>query len=497
MEFNPLECKICCNEFNEDHCPRILPCSHSFCGHCIEKLISTQKKGCPNCRMEFTANSAEDLMMNRDLLDAAKQRSSTDGESDTTSTGPKKSFLETTEYFRENVTGKGITVCQETEAEVKVHIESNNVIRKGLEGFIQTLEEIKLSSERILTNVDQNNKELMNKLDIMQQEQQNMKESERKLETATDFISAAPIMDGAEKVLHDVEKTVGETKQLIQENDRQKDDMRQDTRKIEMGLETAMKDLGRIIEDLKGETVVNITVHDFQSFCGCLKRDVQRGIFAVMTVEGKLRVAPIKIESNHQLYINHLEERRLPPRCFVIELESLMQGSPFPQRAFLDLAYESIHLGRIIIRVTDQGGYLGLNFIHMCLGDEGPSYANSQVSHVMKPVFGGEFVFMGQYYVSQGGETSTQAVLSSREEWERKRGSETYEATPWKAGDVRGDISYEKASQFRIATRDGKPIWGSGYCFGTVEEGLDVLRVAILKYPDITQVRVANCGIIL
>ncbi|XP_066955640.1 uncharacterized protein [Macrobrachium rosenbergii] len=499
MESSHLECKICCNEFSEDRCPRILPCSHSFCGPCIDELISTQKKHCPVCREEFTVDSAEDLMINRDLLDVAKLLSSMHLGSKTSASAPRKSILEFTEDFRENVIGKGIAVCKEMEADVKACIESNNEMRKGLEGFIQTLEEIKFYTENTLTNIDQNNKELMNRLDIMQLEHQNMKESERKLEKATDYASAGATMDGVGKVLHGVEKTISEIKQLLQENDRRRDDMRQDTLRIKRNFTDAIKGLGRIIEEL-GNSVVNITVTDLRSPHGCLRGEAQRAIFAVMTFKGKLRVAPVKIESNNQLYVNHLQEGVLPPRCFVIELESLMQGCPSPSpspppRAFLDLAYESTHLGRIIIRVTGNGIW-GLNFLYMCAGGMGPSYANSQFLDAYNKGGPGEWIRMGDCVSHGGGSTSTQAVLSSREDWEREsKREEIYEETPYKAGDVRGFISYEGASLFWIVTRD-RPSWKQRYCFGMVEEGLDVLRDAISKYPDITQVKVAECGLV-
>ncbi|XP_066973284.1 uncharacterized protein [Macrobrachium rosenbergii] len=185
-----------------------------------------------------------------------------------------------------------------------------------------------------------------------------------------------------------------------------------------------------------------------------------------------------------------------------------MQGCPpspsSPARAFLELAYKSTHLGRVIIRVTENG-IKGLNFLYMCAGGMGPSYANSQVLGVRCKGMEGEFIEMGHYASHGGGGTSTRAVLTSREDWKRERErerererqrKETNEVTPWKAGDVRGGDSYEDASEFWIVTRDD-PLWKDGHRFGVVEEGgLDVLLDAISKYPDITQVKVASCGLL-
>ncbi|XP_064093957.1 uncharacterized protein LOC135206534 [Macrobrachium nipponense] len=96
-------------------------------------------------------------------------------------------------------------------------------------------------------------------------------------------------------------------------------------------LERFLNDTERIIteEGALGEeedSVVKITVTDLRSPHGRLSRDAQREIFAVMTFEGILRMAPVKIEPNNQVTVPHLEEGILPPRCFVIELESLIPG---------------------------------------------------------------------------------------------------------------------------------------------------------------------------
>ncbi|XP_064090927.1 E3 ubiquitin-protein ligase TRIM13-like [Macrobrachium nipponense] len=330
MASNPLECDICRNTYNDDHCPRILPCSHEFCIRCIEGLILTEKRECPLCRTEFSNSSAEELMISRGLLDAAKQLSSMPRGSRPSTSAPKKCIMNFTKDFQENLIGKAITVCRETEAEVKARTESNYRLQNELEGFTQMLAEIKFPSQDTLSNIDEDNKELMNKLDIMQREQVNVKESERKLETATDSASAGATIGEAGQLLLSVEKTASEITQLLQENDRRRDDLRQDALRIKGTYADAMKALGRIIEELEGEdSVVNITVTDLRSPHSRLRGDAQREIFAVMTFEGTLRVAPVKIEPNNEVSVPHLDEGVLPPRCFVIELESLMTGGPF------------------------------------------------------------------------------------------------------------------------------------------------------------------------
>ncbi|XP_064083280.1 uncharacterized protein LOC135199300 [Macrobrachium nipponense] len=247
----------------------------------------------------------------------------------TLSRAPKKPFLKTTQDSRLNVIQKGITVYKETAAEVNDRIESNNKMVGGLEGFVQTLDEMKLSTTETLSNIARDNKLLSDKMDMMKGKLQPMKDLEDKLEAATDFASATGPMDEAQKLLQEVDDGANEIKRLLQEN---KDNMKQDTLRIEGTFTEAMKDLGRMIEELEGVSVVNITVTDLQSPHGRLRGDAQREIFAVMTFKGKLRLAPVKIESNNQVSFTHLGRRRSHTKmlCHKAGVLDAMVGSPSP-----------------------------------------------------------------------------------------------------------------------------------------------------------------------
>ncbi|XP_066990422.1 E3 ubiquitin-protein ligase TRIM50-like [Macrobrachium rosenbergii] len=477
---NPLECDVCCNVFSEDHCPRILPCSHTFCGPCIDELISTQKKRCPLCREEFTANSAEDFMIIRKLLDVAKQLSSVNLGSKALPREVKRSFLESTKDFIKKSTEQSIADCQPTEAEARDLLTSFSEMKvvflranEDIEGFQKTMEELRLSNERGVGDIDQCADLLGNKLQLVLQGVEDIKVFDAKVSSVADFASNGLLLDETGAVVDNFRGKIMELQDLVQKNKRDRERFLKEILKMRAKFWNISE---KIEEKLQADS---------------------RGIFVVITFEGTLRVAPVKAESNNQLYVNHFQEGVLPPGCFVIELESLMQGSPSPSsfssppRAFLDLAYESTHLGKVIIKVFENC-MKGLNFLYMCAGGIGPSYDNSQVSAVSSHLFGGDYIAMG----CLGERTPNQAVLSSREDWEREMEVKTHKLMPWEAGDVRGLLSYEEASQFWIVTRDD-PSYESGYCFGKVEEGLNVLNDAILKYPDRTKIKVARCGLIL
>lgn len=55
-----LECPVCCEPFEDQNiCPRILSCGHSFCTCCLERLLTADNKiPCPTCRDEVNVPQA-------------------------------------------------------------------------------------------------------------------------------------------------------------------------------------------------------------------------------------------------------------------------------------------------------------------------------------------------------------------------------------------------------------------------------------------------------
>ena len=52
------ECTICFERFNDENkCPRMLSCGHSFCSCCLERLLHGNTIDCPKCRNTFVVPS--------------------------------------------------------------------------------------------------------------------------------------------------------------------------------------------------------------------------------------------------------------------------------------------------------------------------------------------------------------------------------------------------------------------------------------------------------
>ncbi|CAL4065866.1 unnamed protein product [Meganyctiphanes norvegica] len=71
MDF--FECKICHVPYDEDdHRPRNALCGHGLCTACIRALIKDSILECPTCRQKNKAETADDLQINFDLIDAMR-----------------------------------------------------------------------------------------------------------------------------------------------------------------------------------------------------------------------------------------------------------------------------------------------------------------------------------------------------------------------------------------------------------------------------------------
>ncbi|XP_068226735.1 uncharacterized protein [Palaemon carinicauda] len=433
-------------------------------------------------------------MVIRDLLDAAKQFSSKQIEYKNSVRGLKSSFREFIKDFRKSVTKRDVAECQKAVAQVLGVIEVLNGMKDGvlennkeIEDVMEILEKLRLSNESTLSTIEHNIEMLRESFETLLQEEDRIKAIDCKLAMSTDFSSAGVVVDEAERISKYAMEKAKTIKDLLQKSERGRDAMMEKFATMKGMLAIITENMERRIEE---HSPVNITVHDLRSSNGPLHGNVERDIFVVSLREGKQKVAPIKVHSKNLISVNHLEDVIIPPASFVLQLESLMLNKS-SRRVFLDLAVREKHLGRIIIKVMDEGN-LALNFLHMCMGDLGPSYANSHVVCVDEKGKAGENIEFGQYEVEGG--TSMKAVLSGVD-WKKEKMRGIYQETALKPGDVRGWFLYEKASQFDIVIRE-HAIMMDKDCFGKVEEGLDILRDAIRRYPDIRRVKVVECGLL-
>ena len=69
------ECSICFEGYNDENkCPRMLSCGHSFCSRCLERLLRGNTIDCPKCRNPVAVPSGvRSLLKNFALLDIVNE----------------------------------------------------------------------------------------------------------------------------------------------------------------------------------------------------------------------------------------------------------------------------------------------------------------------------------------------------------------------------------------------------------------------------------------
>ncbi|XP_068216165.1 uncharacterized protein [Palaemon carinicauda] len=163
------------------------------------------------------------------------------------------------------------------------------------------------------------------------------------------------------------------------------------------------------------------------------------------------------------------------------------------RRVFLDLGTDGRFLGRMIIKVVDEGN-LALNFLHMCAGDLGPSYANSSIFSIRRLGEPGEHVGFGDYEVED--RTTARPVLLGVD-WKTESKKDIYKNTQPREGEVRGwftvNPNCEDVSRFYIILKE-QSTWKPRNRLGVVEEGLQVLKDAIMLYPNFREIKIVDCG---
>ncbi|XP_064084526.1 uncharacterized protein LOC135200116 [Macrobrachium nipponense] len=197
-------------------------------------------------------------MINRNLLDVARQLSSKETE---------KSFLGVTNDFRQNFRENAIKVvladCQDAVHEIldateilKGMKESILDITREAERRMQMMQEVKQSGESISSNIDQNIDTMNRRLDVLLHFEENMRDTDAKLESATDFTSAGIMMDATEEVLNEVRSLVTDIRGYLLENKKET----QDIQKAILDTDARLARLPVEDRDTEEEAIINITI---------------------------------------------------------------------------------------------------------------------------------------------------------------------------------------------------------------------------------------------
>ncbi|KAK8741426.1 hypothetical protein OTU49_002215 [Cherax quadricarinatus] len=234
------------------------------------------------------------------------------------------------------------------------------------------------------------------------------------------------------------------------------------------------------------EKITEYTVDCLRS-CLCTQKNLLtvKRIFAVEEDE-PVRSARISMKGD-RICLHYLRNKPASNNTKTFKHNQLMRVlDPTSTVVFLDLAWEGSSGGRVYIKLSNTAtNQWAQQFLALCTGQQGPTYANTRFLGVFRHVHE-EGVLAGDYEHNNGnGGAALQPGLASSQC-----------SGKWTEGTVAGRREDdETAAQFYIITRANAGSVGQAV-LGQVESGLGVVRSAV-SLRDIRQVSVIDCGVVL
>ncbi|XP_068231219.1 uncharacterized protein [Palaemon carinicauda] len=467
------ECEICNEFFNENrHCPRVLPCSHCICNQCAEYLITINRKICPFCRKVFNVHSAKDLATNSALLSVlkyVKELESSLLSNPVNLTGSRiPTLLKAYKADNMKIYKESYDNCNKAVGHLRASIQRNRIVRESLSDVITT---IKNELNPVLMEIENSAKLHINVLDKV---------------TCMLELQIASI-DMQKGIIGDIKDRMEEASCFSQV-----DPIMQETE----GMVSTTNDIVEDIETFLAKKKKRCDAIEEITYLKKMRKPVwnvlQKGrVFAVKLHQGKKKYAQITVEGDNQFCLHHLGHVPPTDEFHVVDYDGLMKSiNTPPELTFLELGIGSNYLGRLLIRLSPADTNKARQFSLMCTGEMGPTYANTKCLGVRNTGDDREVAVFGDYENKNGSGGKT---IIPHVNWEEDK-KEEYKK-PWVAGQLGSIASKATATIFGICLRDN-PVMRLFGCYGKVEEGLEVLRDAIVTYPDMKKCRIMDCGIV-
>ncbi|XP_068209698.1 uncharacterized protein [Palaemon carinicauda] len=235
-----------------------------------------------------------------------------------------------------------------------------------------------------------------------------------------------------------------------------------------------------------------ITITDLLALDQFTKCRVQGGtVFAAQNFKHRRRYAKFFISETNQLLLGHLQDIELPQNSQVVEYSEIMKiREHHLQQLFLELSDGRTSLGRLYINILPDNTRAS-HFYLLCIGEMGPSYANTRILDICDKGHDRlESLRCGDYENNNG-----------------TGGKPLVPITPEDVADVRlsarggilagiGTGEDRMIGQFKIYLKhDARRFCKS--TFATIEDGLDILNRAVVRYSNIAEVFIKECGVVL
>ncbi|XP_047476902.1 uncharacterized protein LOC125030712 [Penaeus chinensis] len=241
------------------------------------------------------------------------------------------------------------------------------------------------------------------------------------------------------------------------------------------------------IRHIKFTATVDLTAENLSLLREPVRAMLEAGeVYVVQEGQRCMRSAKLSLRED-MICLHHLQEKHPPALARTIpycEVQAMLDYTY--ALTFLELAWPGSPPRRVYIRLSPDSGR-GRQFVMLCSGERGHSYANTNFLRVKNKGLRGECLQGGDYNFNSGlGGYNIIPGLACNGEYKRR--------------DVTGSVgavytNAQNGAQFYIRTR-GRPAVNRFTVFGQVEKGLEVAAAAI-ALQDVKKVMVVDCGVVV
>ncbi|XP_068241944.1 uncharacterized protein [Palaemon carinicauda] len=502
---NPTQCGLCNSGFNDDsRRPRCLPCSHNLCTECIEYLITKKNQHCPFCSNEFKSRSADDLMINRALLECINSLPALRRSYNRQPSKKSAAYQKRISDFKKDVRAANEVIASdlgelEKDLERLMRVEGefrenfnrhksdfNQEILGPIKGSLASMdghfETSRTSSVRLL-KLQQELKKREEKLDS----------AKRTLDSASTLEEMASLMDTAEEVNTSVSGWVESVRDDLLEEECQVHERKKALKaseKLQIGLKKVLtskpKDETGFAVPITGASASKMDLSRQITALGLwemrppVKRLVERGrVFALQTEGGRRRSAKIALEDDTLVLYSLQDEERPIPKAYYVQYDDVRSLATPESTIFMDLNMKGTDLGRVHILLNEHGRYRALH--HHFTGGTGGSYVNTPLQ------------------IANRGQLWERAVLGFQMPDAVSENLPRYSLV--KSSVIqsdRGAVWYlDSGTPHIIGIHTGPSQPKSGTMFGNVVQGLGALSDAIYWCEDIKDIVISQCGLVM
>lgn len=493
-----LECKVCFENY-ETVCrkPRSFGCGHTYCSVCIEDMLTKGIENCPGCRQPHKATTITNLPVNYSIMDLLVHVEQSGAEISTAN------FSETLAKAPQTTAG----VCDDHGNHMLFYC---TTCSKWICRDCTIIEHQDSKGHSVITikaalakKKHEGIKEISSAESHREKHSASLKEYMEELKTETVML---------ERLNEHVKKAM---KFSLEEQDRTKQIMAEGEH-LQLQVSTTKQQLTEalIYDDVSGaisrasncqddftkwttnSSSLLMTLDNRNNFLKwlmmmtCMSESINgetsSAVYFVEEVKGGSRFAALTLHMG-RLHLHSLTDTPPPSDAIVLPYSRVQElidvSGALP---FLKLAWSSDQKGYVYVRLGEYSRRAH-NFLLLCTGEQGPTYAGSHLIQVHWIGRCGEYIECGDYEKKDG---TGGAPLLEGLEYDGKLKQLIVCGTV--AAKNRGTTN---ASMFKIYTRDSPGYLDKGV-FGCIETGMDVLRKALCE-KNINDVMVLDCGVVI